>query len=181
MAISTLPTVPNIIEPEAEKRRALVLLAREIARSVDLQENVLARKGITEAQYEKILKNPFYAKTLEAEIDSWNAPQNAETRNRVQAAWILENAWPAFHVRLHNPNEPLRDVTAGLLALAKIAGIGEKGDALAAGTKFSININLGRGHEIKQIVNPFEIPPGQIEGTVNPPTEEPPNGDAQTK
>lgn len=139
---------PILSDTQAEMRNVLILLAREIATELDQLETILARKGITNSQYEKISKNPFYKRTLAAAVEEWNSPQNAENRARQQSAWGHEQALAGYIVRATDPREPLQHVNTAMANLAKWGGIGERLPDAKASDKFIISINIGNGKDI---------------------------------
>lgn len=157
------PNDPTLPDSRANLRTAMVLLAREIAMELEEIPVILKRKQITEEQYEKISKNPFYARVLAAETEAWGNALNTEQRVRIQAAFMLEQSLPSYWVRLQDRNESLSSINEGVKTVAKLAGIGDRSPAFNEGQKFLININLGYGTEIKREVVPGEAQPLQIE------------------
>lgn len=152
---NTKPSPPTLDDPQAETRNLLVALAREIAYDLEPVDVILARKGITKTQYEKIENNPFFKSALASAIEVWNAGNNAENRLRIQAAYMAERAMPQIYARMMNANEPLPAVNDSFKTLLKTAGIGERAAGAGTGEKFLISINLGAGKEIRQEVTPM--------------------------
>lgn len=157
--------IPNKPTPPAQRtsadlfghsdamREALVSLAREIAPDVETVETIINRRGITAEQYEKILKNPFYARHLEGFKAEWEGVLNTDKRIKIHSAIILERSLMDLYVRVGDRTEPLSAVVEGVKTFAKLAGIGErdtnrKGD----GEKFVISINLGDDKQITEVV-----------------------------
>lgn len=170
---SNLPTTaPNFPEDAGQSRFRLMLasLAREMVMELEAPAAILLRKQITNIQYERIQKNPYYVKIFTEASEAWNAASNAEQRTRIQAAFLLEQALPGYFVRITEKTEPLSSVTEGMKFLARTAGIGEARVG-SEGGKFVISINLGNGqklleHEVK---------------TIDQPPMETTNGNSQTK
>lgn len=156
-------TLQNL-DPAAKQRAALVQLAREVACEFEDLAVVLARNGLNDEQYAKILNNPFYSRVLTATKSEWADPHNTEMRVRMTSAWLLEKALPDVYIRIINPQEPLSSVNEGIKTLAKLAGIGEKGPDHGTGEKFLISINLGSDKTITQEVKTIETKAVDVEG-----------------
>lgn len=158
-------------DPQQVMRLHLTALAKEVACELGKLEEILVRRGISRSQYDDtIVKNPFYKRVLEAEIEEWNSPQNAPRRLQLQAQWMLENTLPAYHVRVNDPNEALPAVNDAIKTLMKMSGVGERGDNQQPGQKFMININIGDGKPIHhEVTSAIEAAPLTIEGTKNEP------------
>lgn len=161
---TTLPAPLNYPEDPGQSRFRLMLaaLAREIVMGLETVDVILARKGITNVQYEKILKNPYYSKIFAEGTDAWNSAANAEQRTKIQAAFLLEQAMPGYFVRVTSTLEPLPAVTEGMKFLARVAGVGEAKSGPEGG-KFVISINLGGGHKIEHEVKTIEATPNEPE------------------
>lgn len=129
---------------ETDERIVLVELAREIARGLHSVPEILANHEITEERYAEIVKNPFFARVLEAEIVDWHAARNTPERVRVEAGAIIERVMPTIAARMEDQEEALTAVTDAAKFVAKLAGIGEK-EAVGVGSseKFIINIDMG--------------------------------------
>lgn len=155
----TQPKPPLEDEGQARFRGLLISLAREIAMELEGTDAILVRKGISKDQYEKIVKNPFYARVLEAETDAWRSGLNAEQRLKIQSAFLIENALPSYYLRITDKAEPLSGVNEGMKTLAKFAGIGDRQGAAPEGGKFVISINLGAGKLIEHEVKTIEATP----------------------
>lgn len=151
------------IDSGALHRRELIKLATEVACNHEDLDVILQRKGITKDQYEKILKNPFYARVLQGTLEDWNSPLNAERRTQLQAALLLEHTLVPLWGRINDRNEPLPACIEGVKVLAKVAGMGER--ARDTGEKFTISIDLGGGkainHEITTIEASAVTPEGE--------------------
>lgn len=164
----TQPAPPLEDEGQARFRGILNVLAREVAMGLEDIDAILVRKQITKTQYEKIVKNPYYARVLEAETDAWQSGLNAEQRLKIQSAFLIENALPAYYLRIIDKNEPLPAVNEGMKTLAKFAGIGDRQGTAPEGGKFVISINLGAGKLIEHEVKTIEATPNKETPHDNP-------------
>lgn len=166
------PAILNDPEAPGNSRFRLMLqtLAREIVVKLEDIDAILTRKGITNIQYEKILKNPYYVRIFKEYETAWNAADNAEARSRLQAAYLFEQALPGYFVRVTDRTEPLPAVTEAMKLLARVAGIGEARSANAGdGGKFVISINLGGGHKIEhEVTKTIDITPQHAEKSHGP-------------
>lgn len=131
-----------------KKRQALTELAAQIAMDVEELPTILRRKQITNTQYEKIAKNPFFQRVVQSYREAWLGATNVERRLALSSAAIIEHFLPKYVGRLHDPNEPLPAVNEGMKVLMKMASIGERGAQAPAGEKFTISINLGSDKQI---------------------------------
>lgn len=157
---SSLPTgtAPDMSD---KKRQAITELAAQIAMDMEEVSTILARKQITNVQYEKIVKNAFYQRVLQAYREAWHSATNAERRLALASATMIEHFLPKYVSRLHDPNEPLPAVNEGMKVLMKMASIGERGAQAPAGEKFTISINLGGGHNpiTHEVIEAVALPP----------------------
>lgn len=156
---STLPTgaPPDMSD---RKRQAITELAAQIAMDMEELPTILARKQITNDQYEKIAKNPFFQRVLQAYREAWLSATNAERRLALSSAAVIEHFLPKYVSRLHDPNEPLPAVNEGMKVLMKMASIGERGAQAPAGEKFTISINLGTDKTIThEVIEAVALPP----------------------
>lgn len=163
---SNLPARPALNYPEdagqSRFRLMLAALAREVVMQLETVDVILARKGITQAQYDKILKNPYYSVLLAEATEAWKSAGNTEQRTKIQAAFLLEQAMPGYFVRITDNTEQLNAVNEGMKFLARVAGVGEA-KAGPDGGKFIISINLGQGKLIEHEVKTIEATPNEPE------------------
>lgn len=164
---------PNYPEDANQSRWRLMLaaLAREIVMELEEVSVILTRKGLTEAQFEKVKRNPYYNTIFTEASDAWKAASNAEQRTKIQAAFLLEQALPGYFTRITDKSEPLPAVTEGMKLLARVAGVGET-KAGADGGKFVISINLGQGKTIEHEVKTIEATPEPETSHGQPSTKE---------
>ena len=127
----------------------LVALARELATGMREQAAVLVDYGLTEAQYQVILQNPFFKNTLDICIIEWNSADSADKRVRLQAAAAIEDALPMLAARMSKESEPLNHAVETGKLLAKLAGIGEAQQGGPSAEKFTITINLGEDKKLE--------------------------------
>lgn len=154
----------NDPEPPGSSHFRLILqtLAREIVVGIEDVDAILRRKGITNIQYEKIRKNPFYTRIFNEYSLAWNAADNADARAKLQAAYLVEQALPGYFVRVTDKLEPLPAITEAMKFLARVAGIGERrAESGPEGGRFLISINLGQGRMIEHEVKTIEATPNE--------------------
>jgi hypothetical protein len=149
-----LPPLPvNLPVPQdgvALTPAILAALAREVA--IDFKElsEILKVFKLSLDDYEKISKIPFYANALKTAVVEWNSADSTHDRLRIEAAAILEDAFPGLSARMKNRDEAFpAAIEAGKL-FAKIAGLGESNKAAAgSGEKFVIQIDLGADTKLR--------------------------------
>lgn len=154
------PTQLPAKQSEPDEKIALVELARSIAMGMHDLPHILADHEISEERYAEIVKNPFFARTLEAEIMDWHAARNTPERVKVEAAAIIERVLPTVAARMEDPQEALTAVTDAAKMVARLAGIGEKEAATGGGSseKFIINIDMGGNKKLNYVkdITPME-------------------------
>jgi hypothetical protein len=119
---------------------------------MDMRElpDVLEIFKLTGEQYARIAATEFFQLTLALARIEWTSAVNTAERIKIEAAAALEDALPALSARMSDSYENLTAAVEAGKLFAKLAGLGER-DASGghAGEKFTININLGEGQEIK--------------------------------
>jgi hypothetical protein len=127
----------------------LAMLANEIAMDMKELPDVLKLYKLSETDYEKVCKIPFYKNALETATIEWQSPLGTHARIRIESAAILEEALPGLSARMKSRDEAFpAAIEAGKL-FAKIAGLGEPEKAGASsGEKFTIEINLGEDKKL---------------------------------
>lgn len=138
-------------------------LAREVAMDLNDVETVLKNLKISPSQWEAIQRDPHFIRLLEAEVAAWHAATNTHERTKLKAAALIEEWLLEANQRIHDSKERLADKTEVVKLLARLAGIGERGEAGGSGgERFSVTINLGAD---KQIKITKEVTPKVIEGS----------------
>ena len=139
-----------------QARDALVALARDIAAGINELPMVLDKHSLTEAEYEIIRENKYFAAVVEAERAAFHSPSNVDERLRIQAAHALEDFMVTLCSRINDRTEELTSAIAGGQLLAKIAGITERKQNTGPSDKFMIQINLGADKQIEFVkdINP---------------------------
>jgi hypothetical protein len=149
--IPPLPAVPAIVVGETTYTPSnLAALAREVAMDIKPLPDILKVYKLSEDDYLKISKIPFYCKALEAAAIEWNSALSTHDRIRIEAAAIMEDAMPGLSARMKSRDEALpAAIEAGKL-FAKLAGLGEVNKAVAgSGEKFQITIDLGSDRRLE--------------------------------
>lgn len=121
-------------------------LVRDLAMNLYDEPTILAKNGLSAAEFDVLKKNKFFQNAFEQEVIAWNSPQSTTRRLALEAAMAVENALPVVAARLHNTNEPLADVVGLIKVLSELAGaIGSKANVQSgpAASQFKISINLG--------------------------------------
>lgn len=128
----------------------LAALAREVAMDIKELPDILKHYKLSQEDYEKIAKIPFYAKALESAVIEWNSALSTPTRIRLEAAAIIEDAMPKLAARMKHQDEAFpAAIEAGKL-FTKLAGL-DAADKTGntTGEKFTININLGEDAKLR--------------------------------
>jgi hypothetical protein len=149
--IPPLPAVPAIVVGDTTYTPSnLAALAREVAMDIKPLPDILKVYRLSEDDYLKISKIPFYAKALETAAIEWNSALSTHDRIRIEAAAIMEDAMPGLSARMKSKEEALpAAIEAGKL-FAKLAGLGEVNKAAAgSGEKFVIQIDLGADTKLR--------------------------------
>ena len=98
---------------------------------------------LTEADYTRLLENPFFKNALEVSIIEWNSAHSVEQRIKLRSAAALEDALPTLAARMTKQDEPLTSAIETGKLFAKLAQIGEDRRGGLPGEQFKIVINLG--------------------------------------
>jgi hypothetical protein len=123
----------------------LMAVARELAMDVHTVDNVIAKHGLTHAQYDFLAKhNAFFKQALLQQISEWQRLDSTQARLKAEAAAALEEQLPVLASRMGSRSEKLSDAVEAAKLFAKIAGVDSApGGTAAAGERFTINIDLG--------------------------------------
>jgi hypothetical protein len=123
----------------------LAQLAREIAQDIGMLPAILQKHKLTQPQYDFLEKhNAFFRSILTSEIKNWQSIKSTEVRLRLQAQAALEQQMPSIANRMGNAAEKLGDVVEAFKAFSRVAGVdAPQNGPVAAGERFSINIDLG--------------------------------------
>lgn len=138
-------------------------LAAELAAELSPPEDVIARYGLTIAQFAQIAKNPQFKQILAEAKSIWQSDSNAKERIQAKAAHIVEDAMLEMSQIVHDRSKPVTARIDGFKHLSKMAKVdGGRDDALVdVGSKFSIVINLGDDPADKVVVDAPAIDPSQ--------------------
>jgi len=123
----------------------LAAIARDIAINVYEIEVICEKYDITKAQFAAhVHPNGFFQNLLRSYAAEWESIKSTEKRLKFQAAAALEETLPALARRMGSKSEDFADAIGAAKLFAQLAGAGDKqGDALSAGERFSIQINIG--------------------------------------
>lgn len=127
-----------------------VKLAREVAIGVRSPQEVVARFGLTNDQWERLQQHPRFRQLLDACIAEWEGPLNTVERVRVKATAMVEEWLPEAFQRAHDPDESLNAKTELMKFIGRLGGMEAKEMAqVGDGSKFSLTINIGEGQTMK--------------------------------
>jgi hypothetical protein len=121
----------------------LVKLAREIAMDIQPLETILKQYSISPETWETLKSNGKFQNLLFSETEAWNGALNTHERVKLKAASMLEEFLPELNNRLHDRDEALPAKIEGAKLVTRIAGLGERVDAVGGGERFTVTINLG--------------------------------------
>lgn len=153
----------------------LARLAREVATDMYELVDVLKNFNLTPDQYARIRTLPFFIHALEDATIEWTSAKNTYERLKLEAAVGLEDAMPSLQARMKKDGEALPGVVEAAKLFAKIAGVGEREQGQSSpGEKFTININLGDGYDLKYEKDVTPRGPGQISINTEGPGNLPP-------
>jgi hypothetical protein len=149
VALPLPANIPVVIEGLSITPIRLAMLANEIAMDMKELADILKLYKLSESDYLKISKIPFFTNALETATIEWQSPLGTHARIRIESAAILEEALPGLSARMKSKDEAFpAAIEAGKL-FAKIAGLGEPDKAGASsGEKFTINIDLGQDKKL---------------------------------
>lgn len=148
----------------------MLKLAREIAMNIQPLEVILKQYAITDKAWSKIQRNTRFNQLLTSEMEAWETALNTHERVKLKSAAMLEEWLPELNGRIHDREEALPAVIEAGKMLAKVAGLGERGDVSGTiGERFSITINMGaqRSEFVKDVT-----PVKTIEGDVLQPLKD---------
>lgn len=138
---SPLVTLPSVGEPQSIY--AYAALVRDLAVALQGEEDVLAAHGVSQADFEALKANDFFARLLDSSRKEWQSVANTVERTTIEAAFTFEQLLPTLHQRAIDPETPFSQVLEYAKLLAKAGGIGEGRGSGSAGEKFNITINMG--------------------------------------
>jgi hypothetical protein len=123
----------------------MVKLAREIAMDIQPIENILQQYAISNETWAELQRNTKFNMLLSSEVEAWQTALNTHERVKMKSAAMLEEWLPDLNARMHDHEEAMPAVIEAGKMLAKIAGLGERGDVSAGnvGERFVINISMG--------------------------------------
>ncbi len=163
-------TLPSVGEPQSIY--AYAALVRDLAVALQDETSVLEAHGVTEADFEALKANEFFARLLDSSRKEWQSVANTVERTTIEAAFTFEQLLPSLHRRALDPETPFSQVLEYAKLLAKAGGIGEGRSSGAAGEKFNITINLGADHKI-EVAPPlrpstaFSLDPIEVQEVLN--------------
>lgn len=141
----------------------LARLAQEIVHNMRELPDILKTFNLTPDQYARIRTLPFFSGAVASATIEWDSAKNVYERLKLEAAIGLEDALPKIQARMVKTDEALPGVVEAAKLFAKMAGVGERDHAPGPpGEKFTININLGDGQDIRFEKSVTPIGPGQI-------------------
>lgn len=142
----------------------IIKIARAIARDLVPLEEVLKQYGMDQNQWEQVRNAPHFQRVLTSALEEWNSAANTAERVKLKSLYLVEEALPEMYARAHDPREPLNHKVEVIKTIARFAGLGGGvSDAVAAGEKFSVTINLGADHQLKI---EKDVTPRVIEGSL---------------
>lgn len=139
-------------------------LAREVARDLVPVEQVCERYKISDATYERILRNPMFQQRLQEEIDIWNAstPRAITERISAKSATMIEESLVEIYELIHDKNQPMVAKVKALEWASRLAGVGvQESKDLLPGERVRFNIFIGD----KKVSIEKEAEQKTIEGT----------------
>jgi hypothetical protein len=120
-------------------------LAWEIAAEITPVPDILARYGITPAEFKNKLKDPMFRVAIREAKSIWKSDLNVQQRIRMKAAFLVEDSILDVFAIIKNENHPAAARLEAFEKLIKTADMSPKagkGDNSTAGA-FKIVINLG--------------------------------------
>lgn len=139
-AVKALARLPDDLTPTR-----LMQLARDLAIDIQTVPNILAKHGITQAQFEYLsIYNEFFKNALASQATEWQGVKGTADRLAAQAAAALEEQMPTLASRMGSKAEKLVDAVEAAKLFATIARVdGKSGDGRRNGEGFTITIDLG--------------------------------------
>jgi hypothetical protein len=147
--IEALKSLVNLPADKATPQ-FLMAVARELAMDVHTVDSVIAKYGLTHAQYDFLAThNTFFKQALLQQVSEWQRLDSTQARLKAESAAALEEQLPKIAARMGSASEKLSDVVEAAKLFAKIAGVDTApAGAGTAGERFTINIDLGAGDKI---------------------------------
>jgi hypothetical protein len=154
----SLPVVTALPAADGPFSERDARLALEIVSGLSKASDVLARYGMTEAQFREKLQNPQFKQLLRDTKQVWQSDLNVKERIRLKAALLVEDSLLGiFRMMGDKDSGPLTRLNA-FRELARIASVEEKENkGGGAGSKFVLNITVPGGAQ-----------PVVIEGSAEP-------------
>lgn len=123
----------------------LMAVARDLAMDVHTADAVIAKHGLSHAQYDFLSKhNAFFKQALLQQVSEWQRLDSTQARLKAESAAALEEQLPVIASRMGSRAEKLSDVVEAAKLFAKIAGVDSTPTgAGSTGERFTINIDLG--------------------------------------
>lgn len=145
-ALKSLVALPN----DKATPQFLMAVARELAMDVHTVDNVIAKHGLTYAQYDFLAKhNAFFKTALLQQVSEWQRLDSTQARLKAESAAALEEQLPIIASRMGSRSEKLSDVVEAAKLFAKIAGVDSSpGGDNTTGERFTINIDLGSDEKL---------------------------------
>lgn len=145
------PPASAVTLPDAARREIdIVKLAREIAMDLRELSEILKLHAITNEEFERLKRLPYFNKVLTAELEAWQAATNTQERVRLKAAAMMEEYLPELFKRMVDPNQDLMKAVKGAELVTKLAALGEadKG-AFDPSNRVVITINMGNDSKLQ--------------------------------
>lgn len=138
--------VPVLSKP-ALTPNVLAAMARDIATNVYEIEEVVAKYGLTPAQFAvHVHSNGYFQSLLQSYAAEWESIKSTNKRLAFQAAVALEETLPDLARRMGSTREDFADAIGAAKLFTQLAGAGSPpggSQVSEAGQRFSIQINIG--------------------------------------
>lgn len=136
---------------------ATAALAFELAAQLVPWPQILHRFGISDQQFELLLRAPMFQKMLQEAKAKWDSPLTVAERTRLKAQFSLEACLLPLHAIVHDGKTPTQSRVDAAKLIASVAGL-SRGEGVQANTeKFSLTINLGPNHQVGMSLKPPAI------------------------
>jgi len=120
-------------------------VARDFAMDLYELPVILASRGISNAEWQKMSVHPRFLQYLRSEKEAWNAASNTAERTKLKASTIMENWMLTAAKELESKGNPLNHKVELAKVIAKIAGMDNSGkDGVGEGGRFKLVINIGQ-------------------------------------
>lgn len=118
-------------------------LAAELAAQLRPAKEVIARYGLSAAEFAKLASTPAFKQMLREAQQTWASDLNAQERIRAKAAVITEEGLLVLHQIIHNTELPAPNRMDAIKHASTLAdALPRKDDAGGGGNKFTVNIDL---------------------------------------